>query len=333
MRWATAFGLVALAALSVGCDSRTEGGGAETGQTAGEATTVPAELAPGVLARVDGMVVTSSDFEQAARRWAATRGGSLSTDERRELLDELVAETLLYRAALARGLAQDPQVRRLMARLFYQQEVAVKVPKTFPEDELQRYYETHLDEFAVPEGVRIRRILIKITPDRADEAARAKAEELRAELVSNPESFAELATEHSEDPNLPRGAASHFLRREEPHWIDRAVVDQAFELEASQLSPVFRSSDGYNILMAVERREREQRTFEAARPRVLRKVREERARAVYESYVDELRMNASIEVDETRLDSIEVPPPRPHPPVASPPPAAAETPEAERNQP
>jgi peptidyl-prolyl cis-trans isomerase D len=325
MRWATAFGLVAFAAVSVSCENRTERRGAEIGQTSGEATAVPAELAPGVLARVDGMVVSSSDFQQAARRWAATRGGSLSLDERRELLDELVAEMLLYQAALARGLEQDPQVRRLMARLFYQREVAGNVPEAFPEDELQRYYQAHQDEFAVPEGVRIRRILIKITPDRADEAAKAKAEELRAELVSDPESFAKLATEHSEDPNLPRGAASHFLRREEPHWIDRAVVDQAFQLEAGQLSPVFRSSDGYNTLMAVERREREQLTFEAARPRVHRKVREERAKALFESYVEKLRINASIDIDESRVDSIEVPPPRPHPPVADRQPAAAET--------
>jgi hypothetical protein len=333
MRWATAFALVAFAALSFGCENRTEGGGVETGQPSGEASTAPAELAPGVLARVDGMVVTSSDFQQAARRWAATRGGSLSADQRRELLDELVTETLLYRVAFAKGLAQDPQVRRLMARLLYQQEVGVNVPKAFPEDELQRYYEAHQDEFVVPEGVRIRRILIKITPDREDEAARAKAEQLRAELASDPESFAELATEHSEDRNLPRGATSHFLRREEPAWIDRAVIDQAFELDVGQLSPVFRASDGYNVLMAVERRERVQRTFEAARPSVQRKVREERAKALYESYVEELRLNASIDVDETRLDSIVVSPPLPHPPVANPQPAAAEAPEADRNEP
>lgn len=331
MRWATVFTLVALAAVSAGCDNRTEIAGDETSQTSDEATTVPVELAPGVLASVNGMVVRSSDFQQAARRGVARRGGSLSLEERREVLDELVAEMLFYQAALAKGLEQDPQVRRLMARLFYQQEIAGSVPEAISEDQLQGYYQAHQDEFAVPEGVRIQRILIKITPDRADQAAKAKAEELRAELVSNPGSFAELATEHSEDPNLPHGAASHFLRREEPPWIDPAVVDQAFQLEAGQLSPVFHSSDGYNILMAVERREREQRPFEAARPRIVRKVREERHKARYQSYVDELRMDAAIEVDETRLDAIEVPPPRPHPPIANPRPAAAETPETEGN--
>ena len=241
------------------------------------------------------------------------------------MLDELVAEMLLYQAALAKGFEQDPQVRRLMARLFYQQEVAARVPEAISEEELQGYYEAHLDEFAVKEGVRIQRILIKITPERADEAAKALAEELRAELVSNPESFAELATEHSEDRNLPNGSPSHFLRREEPPWIDRAVVDQAFQLQEGQLSPVFRSSDGYNILRVVKRREHEQVPFEAARTRVVRKVREERHRALFESYVEELRMDASIEVDETRLDAIEIPDPRPHPPVANPRPAAAET--------
>jgi len=327
MRWATGLGLglVALAAMSFGCDNRTGGTGAVTGQASAEATPVPAEFAPDALARVNGMVVSSSDFQQAAQRWEATSGHPPTLDERREILDELVAEMLLYQAALDKGLDKDPHVRRLMARLFYQREVAVNAPKTIPDELLHGYYEAHPDEFALPEGVRMRRILIKITPERTDEAARAKAEEIRAQLVSDPGSFEELAAEHSEDPNLPRGAASHWLRREEPPWIDRIVIDQAFGLEVGQISPVFRSSDGYNILTVVERRERKERAFEEARPQILRKVREERLKALYESYVDGLRRDASIEVDQSRLASIEVPPPRSHPPVGHPQPAAAES--------
>jgi len=331
MRLATLFWLIAFAALSAGCDGRTEGRGTETDRTSGEVPTIPAGLAPGELASVNGMVIESSDFQQAARRAAARRGGSLSPDDRREVLDELVAEMLLHQAALAKGFEHDPQVRRLMARLFYRQEVAERVPEAISEEELRAYYDANLGEFAVKEGVRIQRILIKITPERADEAAKALAEELRAELVSNPESFAELATEHSEDRNLPNGSPSHYMKREEPPWIDRAVVDQAFQLEEGQLSPVFRSSDGYNILRVVKRREHEQVPFEAARTRVVRKVREERHKALFESYVEELRMNASIEVDETRLESIELPPPRAHPPVAKPRPAAAEATETQEN--
>lgn len=331
MRLATVLCLIAFAALSASCNNRTEGSRAKTDQTSGEGTSVPAELAPGELASVNGMAITSSDFQRAARRKAAMRGGPLSLDDRREVLDELVAEMLLYQAALAKGLEQDPQVRRLMARLFYQEEVAESVPNTVSEAELQEYYQAHPDEFAVSEGARIQRILITVTPERSDEAAKAKAEELRAELASNPDSFAELATEHSEDPNLPNGSPSHFLRREEPPWIDRAVVDQAFQLEKGQLSPVFRSSDGYNIVRVVERREHEQIPFETARPRVVRKVREERHKALFESYVEELRMNGSIEFDETRLDAIEIPPPRPHPPVANPPAPGAGTDQTEEN--
>ena len=66
MRLATLFWLIAFAAISASCDSRNEGGGTETDQTSGEGTTIPAELAPGVLASVNGMVVSSSDFQQVA---------------------------------------------------------------------------------------------------------------------------------------------------------------------------------------------------------------------------------------------------------------------------
>jgi parvulin-like peptidyl-prolyl isomerase len=338
MRWATAFGLVAFAALGVGCADGSETDGAETAPPTGEARSVPGELAADVLARIDGMVVTTSDFQQAARRRAAMRGGSLSLDERRALLDELVAETLLYQAARAEGLEQHPQVRRLMARLLYQEEIAGKVPEAIGEDELRRYYETHRNEFAVPEAVRIRRILIGVTPDRPDAAARARAEELLAKLGSDADAFVELAIEHSDDSNLPRGAESHFLRREEPPWIDRTVVERAFELEVGQLSPVFRSSDGYNILLVVERREPEQRSFEAARSSVQRKLGEAKARALYQRYVAELRKGASIEIDSARLDSIEATRPRLHPPVANPHPlnphgSAAKPSEAESRRP
>ncbi|UCE86631.1 MAG: peptidyl-prolyl cis-trans isomerase [Deltaproteobacteria bacterium] len=314
MGWAIAIALSLLTGTLVACEPRGAGApGLET--PAGDAADPAGEA---VLARVDGMSVRVAEFEREARRRA--RGGVLPEAERLKVLNDLVAEKLLYRAALEAGLDQDPSAQRYLARLMYQRQIDAKVPPRLPDAEVQSYYEAHREEFAIPEGVRLKRILIRVTPERPDADAKAQADRVRAELDADPNAFERLATEHSEDPNLPRGASSHFIRRDEPPWIDREVVNRAFELGVGDLSPVFRTDEGYNIVQTIDHRQRVERSFEQAQSTVHRKLREERRKALAELYLEELRSQASVEVDEARLASIEIAAPgNPHLPTGHPP--------------
>jgi parvulin-like peptidyl-prolyl isomerase len=317
MGWAIAVAASLLLGVLVACE---QGEGARTGAPELEARAGDASDAGGqdVLARVDGTSVRSAEFQKEALRRA--RGGAFTMEQRRKLLNDLVAEKLLYQAALEAGLDRDPSAQRYIARLMYQRQIDANVPNRLPDAEVQSYYEAHRDDFAIPEGVRIKRILIKVTPERSDEDAKARADRVSADLAADPDSFERLATEYSEDPNLPRGAPSHFMRREEAPWIDREVVNRAFTLEVGQISPVFRTEEGYNIITTVDHRPRVERSFEEAKSTVHRKLREERRKALAERYLEELRNEASIEVDEAKLVSIEVAPPgNPHAPVGQPP--------------
>jgi parvulin-like peptidyl-prolyl isomerase len=317
MGWAIAIALSLLTSALVACE---QGEGARTEAPELEVRARDASDAEGqdVLARVDGMSVRSAEFKKEALRRA--RGGAFPIEERRKLLNDLVAEKLLYQAALEAGLDRDPSAQRYIARLMYQRQIDARVPDRLPDAEVQSYYEAHRDDFAVPEGVRIKRILIKVTPERSDEDAKARADRVSAELAADPESFVKLATEYSEDRNLPRGAPSHFMRREEAPWIDREVVNRAFALKVGELSPVFRTEEGYNIITTVDHRPRVERSFEEAKSTVHRKLREERRKALAERYLEELRSKASIEVDEAKLVSVDVAQPvNPHAPVGQPP--------------
>ena len=95
--------------------------------------------------------------------------------------------------------------RQMILQRVQQNEVLGKIGVT--EDEARRYYESHLNEFTTPPTVTLREILVAVPTDAkglnvaADEAAKAKAEEIRKRVTSGGESFEKLAAEVSDSPS------------------------------------------------------------------------------------------------------------------------------------
>jgi len=176
----------------------------------------------------------------------------------------------------------------------------------FNDEELQAYYEAHKDEFVVPEKVQIKRILIKVDDDTDDAAAKAKATELHGQLKKDNDRFKELAAKNSEDPFRRRGGDVGFVAKTGKPGLDDAVVAKAFEMNVGQLSAPFKTDEGYNVILVANKRERVERTFQQMKGSVLRKVKNERLKELYESYVAKQREGASISVNEEKLSVVEV---------------------------
>ncbi len=297
---------VLLLGLTSACD------GADNGSSA--AATNPSEQAPAaedgdgkVLARVGGVTVTQNEFEQAAARKSPSEGDVLSSEEKQEVLDRLVSEKVLYLKALDKGLDKDPKVQKVMINTLLRDEVYGTVRNSdFTEEELKAYFEAHKDEFVVPEKVQVKRILIRVKEDRSDEDAKAEAERLHGELFANPAQFKDLAARFSEDPYKRRGGDLGFISREGKPGLDTMLVEKAFTLEVEQLSPVFRTDEGYNILMVANKREKVERTFQQMKGSVLRKVKNERLKKLYDEYVEGLSANVDVTIDSDALEAIEV---------------------------
>ncbi len=263
-----------------------------------------------ILATVDGMPVGSNEFEKSAARKVPADGEALSLEEKQEVLDRLVADKLLYKKALAEGLDQDPKVQKVMVNTLLRQEVYSKVRNSDFDDEMLRaYFDSHPDEFIVPEKVQIKRILIRITDDRPDAAAKEEAQRIRKEVASDPKSrFKEVATKYSEDPYRRRGGDVGFVSKEGKPGLDQAIVDKAFGMATGEVSEVFKTSDGYNIVYVANRRDRVERSFQQMKGSVLRKVKNERLKELYDKYVAELRSGADIKTNIDKLTAIEIKP-------------------------
>jgi peptidyl-prolyl cis-trans isomerase SurA len=124
-------------------------------------------------------------------------------------------------------------------------EIRGKVNVT-PED-VQRYYEAHLDDYAKPEQLTISDIFIQLpenaTPEQVEEAVN-RAEAIYEELDGG-EDFAEMAKRHSDAPSAESGGSlGTFQRGQMRDELEDAVAG----LEPGQFSRPIRSSEGIHIV-------------------------------------------------------------------------------------
>lgn len=117
------------------------------------------------------------------------------------------------------------------------------------DDEVRKYYQDHPERFKVPEERRASHILIlakKDAPPAEDKAAKAKAEELLAQVRKNPADFAKIAQQNSQDT----GSAA---KGGDLDWFGRGMMVPAFEqatfsLKEGEISGLVRSDYGYHII-------------------------------------------------------------------------------------
>lgn len=147
------------------------------------------------------------------------------------------------------------------------------------EDEtLRDRYEAVKARFITAEQRRASHILITAGEERTAEEAEALAESLR-ERIGNGESFADLATEFSDDPvSAEEGGDLGWL---EPGIIDPAFDDVLFALEVDEVSAPVESDFGWHVIRLDDIREPRGQSFEEARAEVLEEVRAERAEELY----------------------------------------------------
>lgn len=278
------------------------------GGNGGEATSAaPIEDIGDVLATVNGVKVGSKEFLTAAERKAPASGDALSPEEKKEVLDGLVEEKLLYAEALKKGLDKDPKVQKVMVNTLLREEVYSTVKNSdFTDEVLQKYYDEHKSEFIVPEKVQIRRILVKVTDAHPDAAAKADAEKYRKEVVAKPDTFKDVAAKFSEDMYKRRGGDVGFVSKDGKPGLDQAIVDKAFTLETGAISEVFKTADGYNIIQVATRREQVERTFQQMKGSVLRKVKNDKMKELYDAYIAKIKTGADIKVEDTKLAALEV---------------------------
>jgi parvulin-like peptidyl-prolyl isomerase len=189
---------------------------------------------------------------------------------------------------------EDPAYRDLVRRQMIVDRVALLdlAPRArVTESELQAYYDEHRAEYAQPERVQIRQIVV---PEKA------RAEQLRAELEKGAD-FATLARENSIAPEAANGGAlPAFARGQNPEAFDRA-----FELMPGRLSPVIESPYGFHVFLLEQRLPATEPTLEDVRARIEAELGQRHLEDLRREWLRGLRKNAEIRLNENLLESLQ----------------------------
>lgn len=150
------------------------------------------------------------------------------------------------------------------------------------EQDLKTYYEQNVARLAAKEERRASHILLaagKGTAAADREKARAKAEELLAVVKKNPDSFAEVAKKHSQDPgSAAQGGDLDFFSR---GAMTKPFEDTVFALKKGEISSVLETEFGYHIIRLTDIKTPAQRTYEQVRPELEADLRKQQAQRKY----------------------------------------------------
>lgn len=184
--------------------------------------------------------------------------------------------------------------RQMLVSEVQQRDVIAKIAVT--DDEARAFYEANKQQFTTPSEITLREILVEVpVTDRGinvaqDDAARAKAEEIRKRLLAG-EPFPRIAAEISDAPSKANGGLIGPITRDE---LAEALQAQVDRMKVGEITEVMRTQRGYQILKLESRTETRIRTFDDARTDISNRVGEQKMRGERMKYLERLREQATI---------------------------------------
>jgi peptidyl-prolyl cis-trans isomerase SurA len=245
------------------------------------ATVGRAEIVNRIVATVDGEPITAHEV----KRYADERGAENAPES--QVLDALITDKLLEKEADAQGIAakddevngyveqvkarghlDDEQFKQALTNQGltvekYRAQVKKEIEKTslvnreirqrvnVSPQEINRYYQAHLDDYVINERVKVRDILFRVDDSDGPDAAaktKAKAEEVR-KLALDGRDFAALAAQFSEGPGADKGGLLGTFSKGE---MESALDDAAFDLEPGRISALIETPRGIHIIRVDE---------------------------------------------------------------------------------
>lgn len=144
--------------------------------------------------------------------------------------------------------------------------------------EVAVYYKDHQAEFSSEEQRQAAHILINVAataPQAAQDVARAKAEQVLAQVKTAPKKFAELAKQFSQDPgSAANGGDLGFFSA---GMMVKPFSEAAFALKTGEMSGLVKSDFGYHIIKLTAVKASRVLPFDEARETIANKLRQQKA--------------------------------------------------------
>jgi peptidyl-prolyl cis-trans isomerase D len=153
---------------------------------------------------------------------------------------------------------------------------------TVSDADILSHYEQNKKSYATDEQRRASHILISVKKDASDaelKAAKAKAEGLLAQLRKNPELFAKLAKENSQDPgSAERGGDLDFFTK---GAMVKQFEDAAYKLKQDEISDLVQSDFGFHIIQLTAVKAASTKTLAEVKSEISVEIKKQKAAKAY----------------------------------------------------
>ncbi|MFH0876825.1 MAG: peptidyl-prolyl cis-trans isomerase [Candidatus Omnitrophota bacterium] len=199
-----------------------------------------------VLAKVNSEVITLESFDEKIKNLA-----DLSPDlridnfeDKKTFLNDLVTQELIFQEAKSRGIDKQKDVKNaveefgksVMARqLVLDETKGLRVERA----EIDAFYNTYRKDFAAPEEIKIREIVVASEPT---------AKDILISILQGGD-FASIAREKSIAPTAAQGGDAGVIAKTDKFDRYREVITT---MEIGQVSQIFKGPDGRHYIVKVE---------------------------------------------------------------------------------
>jgi peptidyl-prolyl cis-trans isomerase C len=167
--------------------------------------------------------------------------------------------------------------------------------KPVTDKDIQDYYEANKDKFSAPEQVKVRHILIKVSPDATEQVktdAKNKIQSILQE-ARNGADFSELAKKDSQCPSAQQGGDLGYFTRGQ---MVKPFEDAAFALQPGQISDVVETEFGYHIIYLDDKKPSKQMEFDEVKDRIKEALTNEAIDKALADWLKPLKESASIKI-------------------------------------
>ena len=246
-----------------------------------------------ILAKVDGETITVKDFNNRIDK-LPKQYQDIVKSQKKNYLDDLVMEKLLYKKALRKKIDKDRDTQDIIAEAtkkiiiarLVEKEVENKVKVS--DEEVRKYYDEHSEEFMLPERWRASHILVE-TPEEAD-AIKQK--------LSQGADFAELAKEKSKDATAKIGGDVGYFSKGQ---LVPEFEEECYKLKVGEVGNVVKTQFGYHVIKLTDRKSPEVQQFDSVKDMIKRELERNKKKDLLDKMMSDLKGSAKIVINDKLL--------------------------------
>ena len=273
-----------------------------------------AEAGGEAVATYRGRKLTSEAIAQEFEHLPApSRTYLTAPDRKRQFVENLIMNDLLYEEGQKAGYDKEPEIERqvndMRKRLVVQRVMRqYQNPPTITDEQVRAYYDQNPTLYSTTQ-VHASHILVK------DEDT---ARQILAEVKAHPDKFPDIAREKSTDTISAKKGGD--LGTFGPGRMVPEFEKAAFALKPGEISDVVKTQYGYHIIMVTERKEGEPKPFDNVKEQIRATLRNRGLQDQVQAHFDQLKKDADVKIDDDALARVTPPGPTPGQPMGQQPP-------------